>query len=94
LKTFKISEMKEGLPYVVIKGSPCGTLQSGDNVRLAENGDLMCIQAGGWIPYEEWGDLDSRVSVVFDESSVARIKSYRDEYDRRLKAFEDLIKDL
>ena len=65
-----------------------------DSVRLEENGDLMCAQAGGWLPYDGWSPIDSQVAVSFDKSLVSKVRVYREEYAQQLKAFEDLIKNL
>jgi len=53
----KLCEAQEGSAYFVIKGSSCGTLQSGDSIQI-DRGDLMCMKAGGWLPRGEWEDLD------------------------------------
>jgi hypothetical protein len=94
MKNFRLSEMIEWLPYTVVTGTDCGTLQVGDSVRVESNGDLLCIQAGGWLPYAEWFDFDSQVSVKVDKSAIDRIKQEKAAIEQKLSSIENIVADL
>lgn len=49
MKLLKFSEMVPGVRYIVTKGTACKTLQQGDHVKRGPNGDVDCIEAGGWL---------------------------------------------
>jgi len=59
----KLYDAKEGMRYVVSKGTRCGTLQKGDRIRI-EKGDLICNQAGGWLPEGEWSTLKAEIVPI------------------------------
>lgn len=49
MNPIRIQDMEEGIRYIVVNGTSCGTLQKGDHVWRLENGDIACREAGGWI---------------------------------------------
>lgn len=58
----KLSYVKDGVPYVVTKGTGCGTLRKGDRVRMS-SGDLVCVEAEGWLKKGSWEGLGATVEV-------------------------------
>lgn len=49
MKLIPLKEMLPGVRYIVAKGTSCKTLQKGDHIKRGPNGDIDCIEAGGWL---------------------------------------------
>ena len=64
--------MEFNKPYIVTKGSNCGTFQVGDHIKLATNGDLLCKEAGGWIDKEFVKEATIGMEFAFDVAYVER----------------------
>ena len=52
--------------YLITKGSDCKTLVKGDHVYLEENGDLICIEARGWLEKETAESVMKSVEYELD----------------------------
>ena len=66
-------KMQVGLPYIVTKGTPCGTYQVGDHLCLYENGSVGCREAHGWQEKEDHAELvKAGLEVEVDRQSLER----------------------
>ena len=45
--------METGIHYIVTKGTKTGVIRTGDHILLESNGDLLCHEAGGWLPKKQ-----------------------------------------
>lgn len=81
-----LSEMQEGVHYVVTKGSKDKTFQKGDKLYLV-GGDIMNSNAVGWMSSEEVDYLNEvKVSISLDHYHK---KFY--EYQMGIDRFKELI---
>jgi len=53
----ELKDISANKKYRVTKGSDCTTLRAGDTVILDKSNYLLCPQAGGFLPPEEWQQL-------------------------------------
>jgi hypothetical protein len=78
-----IFQMEEGVPYVVTKGTACGTFKKGDIISRDRSYGKQSIDnwtAGGFLPYDELGGLYFKVEpdttrvIIRDNSGVKCMK--------------------
>jgi hypothetical protein len=77
-------ELKVGVPYIITKSSDDGTFEKGDHIKLADNGDILCREAGGWIDQEDVGQGFVGMLVEVDTEAL----------DRKKQALQDKLKEL
>lgn len=64
--------MKQGMRYIVKKGSADGTLQTGDQIWLDSDGTVSCRQALGWIEKEDVPEAMAGVEYEPDRAWAQR----------------------
>lgn len=67
-----LSDMKEGLRYIVTHDSKHKEFQVGDCIRLLENGDVMNSTAGGWMEAECLAEATEGMIIELDKEWVER----------------------
>jgi hypothetical protein len=60
--------MKHGRRYIVTKSSHDGTFNAGDHIRQLSNGDILCIEAGGWIDSESVQNAAKGMDIELDSA--------------------------
>ena len=83
-------EIKVGIRYEVVHPSNDGTLNLGDRVSLAENGDLMDYSANGWIDAE---DVSKALEGAVFEIDVAWYERRSARLREELAAIERILAD-
>ena len=76
--------------YKVIKNSDDGTLRKGDTIYFEENGDLMCIEAGGWINAD---DVKKVLKGAEYKPDINLIKNKIKSLKQSIKKLENIIYD-
>ena len=66
--------MKVNTRYIVTKDSECGAFQVGDHIKLDSNGDLICLEAGGWIDKEFVKEATVGMEYALDTEYLERKK--------------------
>jgi len=76
------------IPYVVCKGTKCGTFKKGDTIVVQSNGDILCYQACGWLCKEEAEEFYN-LEVELDISLLKKKQEY---YKNKLEQLNLCIK--
>ena len=85
--------LKQGIRYIVTKGTKDKTLIKGDRVYISENGDLVNYNAGGWVDKQEVEKVIKGALFEVDikhyytrkkelSKSIERINAILDEYEK------------
>lgn len=62
-----VSEMIDGMGYVVTKASDDGTFRVGDHIKLSHEQSIFCVEAVGWIAAEEVEEATKGVEIELDK---------------------------
>lgn len=67
--------MKEGVWYVVTKGSDDETLLEGDHIKLLPTGELLCKEAKGRIEKKDVPESMKGLEYEIDKAAIARMEA-------------------
>lgn len=77
--------MEHGVKYIVTDAKDSGEFLTGDHIWLLENGDIMCKEAGGWLPKEDVEEslkkIDYRIDWEYYEHSRQKLVKQIQEID-------------
>lgn len=65
------SDMRVGLRYIVVEPSACGEFQIGDHIRVLDDGAILNMEAGGWIPKEYVEVATENMVVELDKKWIS-----------------------